>query len=169
MIVRMGIAHVIISTWPEYSKSGRWMALVFDARNHQAKASVARIVGTTIASMMATESMRMVASPLPTCPCGSSTFGWQPANVSVASKPQRRSARVIGNRAFERGGRSSERIANFSCVKLPRGCAAASVGFPILCGRGVWNAGVAEERIHHRGRRQAKAHRRSHRHGERVE
>ena len=38
--------------------------------------SVAAIVGTTIASMIASESIRIVFSASPTGPCGSSTAGW---------------------------------------------------------------------------------------------
>ena len=58
------------------------------------------MVGTTIASMMATESMRIVASPWPTTPFGASTFGWQPAKGSAAMRPPKR--RAIDHRALER-------------------------------------------------------------------
>ncbi len=50
-------------------------ALSLDARNHQAKAKVAAIVGTTIASMMASESIKIVFWASPTGPCGSRTAG----------------------------------------------------------------------------------------------
>src|ERR1700733_7855561 len=60
MIVSRGMAQTIISSWPEYVKSGRWRALVFDLRYHHGQPSVATSVGMTIASMMASESIRMV-------------------------------------------------------------------------------------------------------------
>src|ERR1043165_8975451 len=46
------------------------MARVFEARYHQANASVATMVGMTIASMMTTASSRMRVSALPTGPAG---------------------------------------------------------------------------------------------------
>src|SRR4051794_25706778 len=60
-----GTDQTISSRRPEYSQSGRYLALVLDDRNHHANAIVAAMVGTTIASMMATESIRMVLSAIP--------------------------------------------------------------------------------------------------------
>src|ERR1700752_5454382 len=50
-----GMDHTSSSRRPEYSKSGKYAAREFDARNQKATASVARIVGITIASMMPSE------------------------------------------------------------------------------------------------------------------
>ena len=67
-------------------------ARVFEARNHQAKPSVARIVGMTIASMMASESSRICASPLPIVPCGSTTMRPQPERLQSASSEAARAS-----------------------------------------------------------------------------
>src|SRR5262249_32306903 len=61
-----------------------------------AKASVAAMVGTTIASMMASESIMIVVLPLPTGPWEGRMPGSQPVKASGASKAPQRSARVIG-------------------------------------------------------------------------
>src|SRR5579884_3386305 len=58
--VRAGIDHTTISTAPEYSQSGRYLAFLFPALNHQATATVASIVGMMIASMIAVELIRIV-------------------------------------------------------------------------------------------------------------
>src|ERR1700726_351253 len=65
MTVSAGIDQTTISMRPEYSQSGQYAALVLEARNQKAKAKIAMIVGTTIASMIATESIRMVLSAAP--------------------------------------------------------------------------------------------------------
>src|SRR5436305_1614701 len=70
MMVSSGIDQTISSSWPEYSQSGKYRALALDDRNHQAKARVATIVGTTMASMMITEPTRIWLSPTPTGPFG---------------------------------------------------------------------------------------------------
>src|ERR1700730_1660455 len=95
MIVNSGMAQTISSSWPEYSQSGRWRAFVLDERYHQAQPSVAAIVGTTMASMIASESIRMVFSASPTGPSGSSTAGLQPARTTEASRMPPRAARAI--------------------------------------------------------------------------
>ena len=59
---------------PEYSQSGQRCALAFDARNQKAKAKIVTIVGSTIASMIVSESIRMVFSAAPIGPCGSRIF-----------------------------------------------------------------------------------------------
>jgi hypothetical protein len=58
-------------------------ARVFDARNHQAKTSVAAIVGTTMSSMAPNASSRIFASALPMAPCGSRTPPEHPASVKI--------------------------------------------------------------------------------------
>src|SRR5437588_2097909 len=80
------------------------MARLLEARNHQAKPIVARIVGTTIASMIASASNRMMRSDPPTGPTGAST-DWATAAVgnvamrqNVAARNRIRRARV-GERA----------------------------------------------------------------------
>jgi len=62
---------------------------VFEARNHQAKASVAIIVGTTMASMISTEPYRMERSAADTGPAGSSTPDWHPARAKGARMTMR--------------------------------------------------------------------------------
>src|SRR5437764_1226569 len=71
MMVSAGIAQTTISTAPEYSQSGRYVALRLPALNHQANTIVAMIVGMMIASMIAVELIRIVFSALPTGPAGS--------------------------------------------------------------------------------------------------
>src|SRR5580658_5020503 len=58
VITSAGIAQTINSIWPENDQYGRYVARSFVARNHQAKPSVAAMTGTTITSMIASESMR---------------------------------------------------------------------------------------------------------------
>src|SRR3984957_1412961 len=84
MMVRRGIAQTINSRAPEYSKSGRYCALVLEDRNHQAAARVATIVGTTMASMIATESRRIVLFASAIGPFGSRTAQSQPLSNSAA-------------------------------------------------------------------------------------
>src|ERR1700733_8322304 len=68
-----GIAHTTNSMRPAYSHSGSRRALRLPARNHQAKRPVARMTGTTTASMMTVALKSMVRSAPPTGPCGAST------------------------------------------------------------------------------------------------
>src|SRR5580698_4822493 len=68
-----GIAHTTNSMRPAYSHSGSRRALRLPARNHHANRPVARITGTTTASMMTVALKRMVRSAPPIGPCGSST------------------------------------------------------------------------------------------------
>src|ERR1700722_9813870 len=68
-----GIAHTTNSMRPAYSHSGSRRSLRLPARNHQANRPVARITGTTTASMMTVALKRMVRSAPPMGPCGSST------------------------------------------------------------------------------------------------
>src|SRR5260370_21959381 len=80
MTVRAGIDQTTSSMRPEYSQSGQYDAFVLDARNQKAKAKIARIVGRTIASMIASESIRMVLSAAPIGPFGSRIFISEPEN-----------------------------------------------------------------------------------------
>src|SRR6266480_6742338 len=92
--VMAGIDQTSSSRRPEYSKSGKYAAREFDARNQKATASVARIVGITIASMMPSELNRICRSARAIGPFGSSTPSVQPPSVAApirttASKPYR--------------------------------------------------------------------------------
>src|SRR6267142_6178282 len=78
MTVRAGIDQTTCSMRPEYSQSGQYDAFVLDDRNQKAKAKIATIVGRTIASMIASESIRMVLSAAPIGPCGSRMFIAEP-------------------------------------------------------------------------------------------
>src|SRR5260221_11670813 len=80
MTVRAGIDQTTSSMRPEYSQSGQYDAFVLDARNQKAKAKIATMVGSTIASMIASESIRMVLSAAPIGPCGSRVFIAAPEN-----------------------------------------------------------------------------------------
>src|SRR5215212_8768732 len=75
------------------------------------------IVGTTIASMMATESIRMVLSAAPTGPCGSRIFIAEPENGTATNGAAARRFHVIGYgdrmsqslwRSVGRGGKVSQ-------------------------------------------------------------
>ena len=59
------------------------------------QARVATIVGTTIASMMASELIMIVVSPLPTTPWEGRMPGSQPVKASNASKPPQRVAAMM--------------------------------------------------------------------------
>ena len=85
MITISGIDQTTSSMLPENDHSGRRFARGFDARNHHANASVARIVGTTMASMMASESTRIVFCAAPTGPRGSIRAAWQPDSSMQAT------------------------------------------------------------------------------------
>src|SRR5580704_2253303 len=74
MMVSAGIDQTTSSSRPEYSQSGQWNARVLDARKYQAKAKVAAMVGSTIASMIAIESIRICLSAAAIGPCGSRIF-----------------------------------------------------------------------------------------------
>ncbi|GGI21294.1 hypothetical protein GCM10010987_13600 [Bradyrhizobium guangdongense] len=57
-----------------------------EARNQNAKARIAMMVGTTIVSMMKTESTKMVLLAAATGPCGSSRFIGKPLAVGSPGK-----------------------------------------------------------------------------------
>src|SRR5258707_6903540 len=80
MTVSAGIDQTTSSIRPEYSQFGQQNALPLDARNQYANAKIATIVGSTIASMIASESIRMVFSATPIGPCGSRIFIAEPEN-----------------------------------------------------------------------------------------
>src|SRR5229473_1563867 len=92
--VMAGIDQTSIARRPEYVKFGRYRARSFDARNQKATPSVARITGTTIASMMPSALSRICRSARATGPFGSNTPSVQPPSVAApirttASKPYR--------------------------------------------------------------------------------
>src|ERR1700726_2701960 len=92
--VMAGIDQTSISRRPEYAKFGRYRARAFDARNQKATPSVARITGTTIASMMPSALSRICRSARATGPRGSNTPSVQPPSVATpirtaASRPYR--------------------------------------------------------------------------------
>src|SRR3954468_6901797 len=71
------------------------MACGFDSRNQNAKARIAAVGGTTIPSMTATESTRMVRSAAAIGPCGSRIFIGAPRNFETP--PNGRRARRFQN------------------------------------------------------------------------
>src|SRR4051795_11276578 len=85
MMVSAGIDQTTSSMRPEYAKSGRYTARELDSRNQKAKARIATMVGNTIASMIATESIRIVASAAPIGPCGSKIFIAEPRNGTATN------------------------------------------------------------------------------------
>src|SRR6202035_5301917 len=92
--VMAGIDQTSISRRPEYAKFGRYRARSFDARNQKATPSVARITGTTIASMMPSALSRICRSATAIGPFGSSTPSLQPPSIeapirTTASNPYR--------------------------------------------------------------------------------
>src|SRR5262249_2733495 len=121
MMVINGMDQVTNSIWPDSTKSSRRRALELDDRNHHAKARIAAMVGTTIASMMASESIMIVVLPLPTTPWDGRMPGSQPAKASNASKPPQRSARAIGGRPLKRGRHLSGSITEKSRAAAPLG------------------------------------------------
>src|SRR6266404_5425282 len=87
--VMAGIDQTSSSRRPEYLKFGRYRARSFDARNQNATPSVAKITGTTIASMMPSALSRICRSARATGPFGSNTPSVQPPSVA---RPIRTSA-----------------------------------------------------------------------------
>src|SRR5215208_3503230 len=85
MMVSAGIDQTTSSSRPEYAQSGRYIARGLDSRNQNAKPRMATIVGTTIANMIATESIRMVLSAAPIGPCGSRIFIAAPENGTATN------------------------------------------------------------------------------------
>src|SRR5580704_18028854 len=74
MMVNVGIDQTTISMRPEYSQSGRYCARELECRNQYAKAKMATIVGTTMASIIAMESIKIVLSAAAIGPSGSRMF-----------------------------------------------------------------------------------------------
>ena len=112
----VGIAQTMSSSRPENAQSGKYVARVLVARNHQANPSVAMTTGTTIASMIASESMRIRRSDAPIGPRGSRTPS-QPHVVSIRAP-----------RAANRADREAVR----------NGAGVIAIG-AILTGRVVWS------------------------------
>ena len=80
---------------------------MLDARNQKAKAKIATIVGRTIASMIASESIRMVLSAAPIGPCGSRMFIAEPEIETLITVPRLR-CRNHANFIDERSAQSCE-------------------------------------------------------------
>src|ERR1700730_18648795 len=92
--VMAGIDQTSISRRPEYAKFGRYRARLFDARNQKATPSVAKITGTTMASMMPSALSRICRSAKAIGPFGSNMPSVQPPSVATpirttASRPYR--------------------------------------------------------------------------------
>src|SRR5689334_19771311 len=96
MMVSVGIDQTTSSMRPEYAQSGRYTARGLDCRNQNAKARIAAMVGSTIASMIATESIRIVASAAPIGPCGSKIFIAEPENGTATNDAWPRKFHFIG-------------------------------------------------------------------------
>src|SRR5262245_42929858 len=109
MMVINGMDQVTNSIWPDSTKSSRRRALELDDRNHHAKARIATMVGTTIASMMASESIMIVVLPLPTEPSEGKMPGPQPVNASSGTRrPPQRTAKAMATSSLTRGGAGVE-------------------------------------------------------------
>src|SRR5436309_1470283 len=80
-----GIDQTISSMRPEYTQCGRYLALGFDARNHQAKARTARMVGTTLKPSLTQPLSRILLLAEPIGPCGSSTPPEHPASDALSA------------------------------------------------------------------------------------
>src|SRR5215471_14088778 len=106
MIVSSGMDQVTISILPDSTKLGWKLARRLDDRYHHPKMSAARIVGTTIGSMMMYESIRSVDVPSATTPFGRRTIkSLQPASASNTSMAPQRRATAAGDRPLrERRG-----------------------------------------------------------------
>src|SRR5499426_799696 len=104
MIVSSGMDQVMSSILPDSTKFGWKRARLLDDRYHHPNMSDARIVGTTIGSMMMNASIRSVDVPSATTPLGLRTISCsQPASASDASMaPQRRAAAAV-DRPLNRG------------------------------------------------------------------
>src|SRR5262245_45858472 len=104
MIVSNGTDQVTISILPDSTKLGWKSALLLDDRYHHPNMSAARIVGTTIGSMMMYESIRSVDVPSATTPLGLRTSSsWQPPRASNESMAPQRRAPAVGDRPLNRG------------------------------------------------------------------
>src|ERR1700694_2141566 len=92
--VMAGIDQTSMSRRPEYAKFGRYRARSFDARNQKATPSVAKITGTTIASIMPSALSMICRSAAAIGPFGSRMPSEQPPSIAApirttASKPYR--------------------------------------------------------------------------------
>ena len=100
MMTSNGTDQTRSSSFPEYAQSGRYLARVLDARNHQAKATVAMITGTTMPSMIASEFKSSVFSPAATGPAGSSVAGAQALPSASGSATMARRADRVSTRVW---------------------------------------------------------------------
>src|SRR5471032_1444877 len=107
-----GMAHTTNSIRPAYDHSGWRRALRLPARNHHANRPVARITGTTTASMMTVALNSMVRSAAPTGPCGSRT----PEEVQAVSNKTSRTQALGATRIL---GLAQKALKNVhECVQL---------------------------------------------------
>src|SRR5262244_2028627 len=104
MIVSSGMDQVMSSMLPDSTKLGWKRARVLDDRYHHPNMSAARIVGTTIGSMMMSEPISIDDVPSATTPLGRRTISCsQPASASNASMAPQRRATAAGDRPLNRG------------------------------------------------------------------
>src|ERR1700727_126552 len=115
--VMAGIDQTSISRRPEYSKSRRYRARMFEVRNQKATPSVARITGITIASMMPSELSRIcrLASAIGTC--GSRTPSLQPPSIAAPVRTAASKTYRMSDLERAEGGETA-RIANGAWRKL---------------------------------------------------
>src|SRR5262250_237756 len=104
MIVSSGTDHVRSSILPDSTKVGSYLARLLDDRYHHPNMSAARIVGTTIGSMMINEPIRSDDVPSATTPVGSRTVSCsQLVSANNASMVPQRRATAAGDRLLNRG------------------------------------------------------------------
>src|SRR5215510_8699631 len=119
MIVSSGMDQVMSSILPDSTKLGWKRARLLDDRYHHPNMSAARIVGTTIGSMMMSEPIRIDDVPSATTPRGWRTISCsQPLRAKTEMRPTQRRARVAGDRPLTRGlsRRSRERKSGSSSI-----------------------------------------------------
>src|SRR5262249_60557248 len=104
-MTRMGMPQTTIARVRKKRRGGGYRARRLDARNHQPKARIATIVGTTITSMIPSALSRIFAFAAPIGPCGSSTLPEQPLTerrrISAADVRQGRGCRFKSNAAHD--------------------------------------------------------------------
>src|SRR5215467_6812100 len=104
MIVSRGMDQVMSSILPDSTKLGSKSARLLDDRYHHPNMSDARIVGTTIGSMMMNASIRSDVVPSATTPLGWRTISCsQPPSASNASMAPQRRTTAAGDRPLNRG------------------------------------------------------------------
>src|SRR5882672_12943506 len=92
-----GMDQTLFRSRPDSAQCGAYVARALPARYHQANPRMQRIVGTTIASMMASELNRITRSAFPTGPAGS-RIPLQPHNAAIIENSVLYSPAVLLNR-----------------------------------------------------------------------